>query len=65
MNRKEIIQTLVQDIENNFHPGNGYNVQPNKVYRGYYQFEEIKQTPALALTVTGDELIDNLEETMN
>jgi len=60
MKRKDIMTQLVEDLQNNLHPGNGYKTQPNKIYRGYYQWDDISQTPALAVTLVSDDLVDNL-----
>lgn len=60
MKRKDIMTQLIKDLEDNLHPGNGYETQPNKVFRGYYQWDDIQQTPAIAVTLIADDLVDNL-----
>jgi hypothetical protein len=60
MKRKDIINTLIDDVHNNLHPGNGFTLQPTKIYRGYFQFDEIKQTPALSFTITSDNKLENI-----
>jgi len=62
MKRKDIMTQLVEDLQNNLHPGNGYKTQPNKIYRGYYQWDDISQTPALAVTLVSDDLVDNFQQ---
>jgi len=60
MKRKDVMTQLIQDFQDNLHPANGYKTQPNKIYRGYYQWDDVTQTPALAVTLISDDLVDNL-----
>ena len=55
MTRSTIVDQLITDLETKLNSNEGYKCDLTKVYRGYFQWDDIKQTPALAITVIGDD----------
>ena len=61
MNRKEIIEQLKTDLEDNLTAANGYIVQPTEVKRGVHSWNDFSVYPVVCFSVTGDTPADENE----